>query len=349
MNQTLTINGRTYVKKQLLQKAAEYANSDKEYLRVFWQFIAEWFDDNNFVEVSTSGSTGKPKRIKVLKEHMENSARMTCSALGLQQGDRALLCLSVGYIAGKMMVVRSLVAGLDLTIADPSGTPFIDRDYTFCAMVPMQVFNLASSDEYIFSLNKIGKLIIGGGAVSSSLKKMVEPLTVACYSTYGMTETVSHIALRRINGSGKQNAYYPMPNVQLTLNENGCLVIDAPLVASDRLETTDIAQINPDGSFKILGRIDNIINTGGVKISPEVVEAKLSGCAHCSFAISSIPDQRLGEMVVLVVEGKDDFIFNFKDVLLPYETPKKVIHVRHIPVTAAGKIDRVALRTLLLA
>lgn len=349
MNHTLTLDGQTYSREELFGMALEGAESPKEYLRLFWNFIADWLDGNDYVEVSTSGSTGKPKRIRVLKQHMVNSALMTCEALDLHAGDSALLCLSTGYIAGKMMVVRAMVAGLDLTVVEPSGTPYIDKDYTFCAMVPMQVFNLASSGHLVFSLNRISKLIIGAGAISSTLKKMVEPLTVTCYSTYGMTETVSHIALHRLNGSNRQHAYYPMPNVAVSLNNKGCLVIDAPLVTSSRLETHDIAEINPDGSFRILGRFDNIINTGGVKISPEVVEAKLSGCSHVPFVISSLPDQRLGEMVVLVVEGTEDFILNYKDILLPYETPKKVVHVGKIPLTPNGKVDRIALRKLISA
>lgn len=349
MDYTLTLNGSTYSRGELLDLVSENESSPKEYLRLFWTFIGEWFDDKEYLEVYTSGSTGRPKKIRVLKQHMVNSARMTCDALGLQTGDSALLCLSTGYIAGKMMVVRAMVAGLDLTLVEPSGTPTIDKDYTFCAMVPMQVFNLASSGHLVFSLNRIGKLIIGGGPISSDLKKMLEPLTVACYSTYGMTETVSHVALRRLNGSCKQHAYYPMPNVAVSLNEEGCLVIDAPLVASTRLETNDIGEISPDGSFKILGRLDNVINTGGVKVSPEVVEAKLSGCSNVPFAISWLPDRQLGEKVVLVVEGNGDFILNYKDILLPYETPKKVVRVGKIPLTPNGKIDRVALRMLIFA
>jgi Acyl-CoA synthetases (AMP-forming)/AMP-acid ligases II len=347
MNYTLTLNGQTYSREELLGMALEGAESPKEYLRLFWNFIADWLDGNDYVEVSTSGSTGKPKKIRVLKQHMVNSARMTCDALGLQKGDSALLCLSTGYIAGKMMVVRAMVGGLDLTVVEPSGTPLIDKDYIFCAMVPMQVFNLAPSGHLVFTLNRISNLIIGGGAISSTLKKMIEPLTVTCYSTYGMTETVSHIALHRLNGSNRQHAYHPMPNVAVSLNEKGCLVIDAPLVTSSKLVTNDIAEVYPDGSFKILGRLDNIINTGGVKVSPEVVEAKLSGCAHVSFAISSVPDQRLGDMVVLVVEGAEDFIFNYRDVLLSYEMPKKIIHLGNIPHTPNGKVDRIALRKLI--
>lgn len=346
MNYSLTLNGQLYSKEALLDLAAANGQSDAEYLSLFWKFIADWFDDKEYVEVSTSGSTGDPKRIRVLKQHMVNSALMTCDALGLHKGDSALLCLSTGYIAGKMMVVRAMVAGLDLYVVEPCGAPVIDRDYAFCAMVPMQVFNLATSDR-VLSLNRIGRLIIGGGAISSPLKKMLKPLTVVCYSTYGMTETVSHVALRRLNGADPQQAYHPMPDVTISLNANGCLVIEAPRVVNHRLVTHDIAEIYPDGSFKILGRLDNIINTGGVKVSPEVIEAKLSGCTKACLVISSVADERFGEKVVLVVEGIDEVLINYKDILAPYEIPKMEVHLPAIPRTPNGKIDRVKLRALL--
>lgn len=345
---SLTINGIRHTSDELKKLALQYENSHQEYIREFWKFVGEWYNDSSYVEVSTSGSTGTPKKIKVLKKLMVNSALMTCGYLKLEPGDNALLCLSTGYIAGKMMVVRAIVADLNLTVVEPSGTPFIDKPYAFCAMVPMQVFNILSSPEQQFSINQIGKLIIGGGAVSSSLRGMIEHLTVECFATYGMTETVSHIALRKLNGADKQSSYYPLSEVKVSLDERSCLVIDAPLVTTSILTTNDIAEILDDGSFRILGRIDNIINSGGIKIIPEVVEAKLSGCTNRSFAISSVPDDRFGEKIVLVVEGENQSIFNFNDVLQPYERPKLIIVVNAIPTTANGKINRIALRELLL-
>lgn len=341
---SLTLNGITYSSESLKKMAQINVEIGEGYLREFWSFIGEWFNDEEFVVVSTSGSTGKPKRLKVLKQHMINSAELTCRSLGLVQGDNALLCLSTGFIAGKMMVVRAIVAGLNLTIVEPCGTPFIDKDYAFCAMVPMQVYNILSSVDHQFTINQIGKLIIGGGAVSSELRQRIEPLTVACYSTYGMTETVSHIALRRLNGPQKQQSYYPLEGITVSTNSSSCLVIDAPGISPSRLVTNDIAEIEPDGSFKILGRLDNVINSGGIKIIPEVVESKISGCTTHPYAVSSIPDARLGEMVVLVVEGEVECIFYFDDVLTHYERPKKIIYIDRIPQTSNGKIDRVALR-----
>lgn len=344
---SLTLNGVTYSSKELKVLVSTSSDLSEGYLRDFWSFIGEWYNDNDYVVVSTSGSTGKPKQLKVLKQHMVNSARMTCSALGLERGDNALLCLSTGYIAGKMMVVRAIVAGLNLTVIEPCGTPYIDKDYAFCAMVPMQVYNILTSSERMFSLSQVGKLIIGGGPISADLRQEIEQLTVECYSTYGMTETVSHIALRRLNGLHKQHSYHPFQGVTISLNSNGCLIIDAPSVCSSRLVTNDIAEIEEDGSFRILGRLDNVINTGGVKVIPEEVELKIGGCTTHSYAISSQPDARLGEKVVLVIEGGMECLFYFDDVLTPYERPRRIVYVDKIPLTPNGKINRVALREIL--
>lgn len=347
MSQLITIAGRGYTVDELRLKAAQNLSYTNLYEQEFWSFLAEWFADTPHVSVQTSGSTGRPKRLYVKKEHMVSSALMTLKTLGISPGDNALLCLSAGYIAGKMMVVRALVGGLNLTVVEPSGTPTIDRDYQLCAMVPMQVYNLVSLPDDDLSINRIGQLIIGGSPITSTLRDQIKTLTVACYSTYGMTETVSHVALRRLNGSDRQRAYYPLDGIRVSLNESGCLVITAPSITDGPVVTNDLAEIAPDGGFRILGRIDNVINTGGVKVIPEDVEAKLSGCTAHAFAVSSIPDDRLGEKVVLVVEGAADCLFNFDGVLRPYERPKAVIKIDKIPVTVNGKIDRVALRKVI--
>lgn len=343
----LVLNGVPYTKSALLQKALGLGVAAPEYERSFWNFVASWYDENDYIEVSTSGSTGAPKTMRVKKQHMANSARMTCAALELKEGASALLCLSPAYIAGKMMVVRAIVGKLNLTLVEPSGMPQVEGYYDFCAMVPMQLFNLTTTATGLEALNRISKLIIGGGAVSSNLRKQIAELKVTCYSTYGMTETVSHIALKQLNGKGQQQAYHPMHGVKVGVNSKGCLVIDAPQVSADLVETTDMVQLLDDGTFHILGRYDNIINSGGVKISPEEVEHKLSGCSSTHFAISSVPDERLGEMVVIAIEGQADCIFNFKDILTPFEVPRKVFYLDKIPTTANGKIDRRALKELL--
>ena len=228
------------------------------------EFISDWKSASPYLEVQTSGSTGTPKRIMVRKEQMVNSARLTCDYLGLRQGDKALLCMPLRYIAGKMMVVRSLVAGLDLVIREPSGHPMADIDMPlrFAAMIPLQVYNTLQVPEERERLCQIDILIIGGGSIDHELETRIQELPICVYSTYGMTETLSHIALRRLNGPDASPYYTPFPSVKLSLSTDDTLIIDAPLVTDETLVTNDVAELLPDGRFRILGRKDNIINSG---------------------------------------------------------------------------------------
>ncbi len=267
-------------------------------------FLAEWHDPSPFLEVRTSGSTGTPKRIRVRKERMLNSARLTCDYLGLGRGDKALLCMPLRYIAGKMMVVRSLCAGLDLVAREPSGHPLAGwegRPPRFAAMIPLQVYDTLRVPEERRLLERIGILIIGGGAIDEALERELRPMPNAIYSTYGMTETLSHVALRRLNGPEASPYYRPLPSVTLSLSAENTLVIDAPLVCDGPLVTNDIARLLPDGSFAIIGRKDNVINSGGVKIQIEEVEERLRPHLAGDFAVTSVPDGKFGEAVTLLL------------------------------------------------
>ncbi|WP_165155394.1 AMP-binding protein [Parabacteroides sp. ZJ-118] len=267
-------------------------------------FLAEWRDPSPFLEVQTSGSTGAPKRMRVRKERMLNSARLTCERLGLRRGDKALLCMPLRYIAGKMMVVRALYAGLDLAAREPSGHPLADWDDTplrFAAMIPLQVYNTLRVPEERERLERTEILIIGGGAVDAALEREIRQLPNAVYSTYGMTETLSHVALRRLNGPEASPYYQPLPSVRLSLSPEKTLVIEAPSLCDGRLVTNDIARLLPDGRFTIIGRRDNIINSGGIKIQIEEVEERLRPYLDRPYAITAAPDPRLGEAVVLLI------------------------------------------------
>lgn len=270
-------------------------------------FLQEWDNDSPFIQVKTSGSTGTPKQMQVRKEQMVNSARLTCQFLQLRPGDKALLCMPLQYIAGKMMVVRSLVAGLELVVRQPSGHPLADVDtpLRFAAMVPMQVYNSLQVPDERKRLEQTDILIIGGGSIDAALEKALQDLPGTVYSTYGMTETLSHIALRRLNGPDASAYYTPFPNVTLSLSEEETLVIDAPAVADRRLVTNDIAELLPDGRFRIIGRKDNVIISGGVKIQTESVEAALRPLMSSDFAITSVPDPKFGEVVVLLFAEPD--------------------------------------------
>ena len=278
---------------------------------------------------------------------MMNSARITCDFLGLKAGDTALLCMSTDYIAGKMMVVRAIERGLRLITVEPSGHPLamqkgLPSCIDFAAMVPLQVYNSLQVPEERERLRNIRHLIIGGGAIDEGLQAALRDFPNAVWSTYGMTETLSHIALRRLNGVDATDWYTSFEGVSLSQTEDGCLVIDAPAVHDGKLVTNDIAELRADGSFRILGRKDNVICSGGIKIQMEEVERLLHPHLSIPYLITRAKDERLGEMVVLLMEGgnADEVKAVCEKVLPRYWQPRRFILLDHLPLTETGKPAR---------
>lgn len=311
-------------------------------------FYKEWNNPSDKILVHTSGSTGKPKPIWVEKSRMEASARITCDFLGLQEGDTALLCMSLDFIAGKMMVVRSLVLGLELIVSSPSGHPLSNEkwqeigmnDITFAAMVPLQVYNSLQVPEERERLMRIKHLIIGGGAIDDKLEQALKTFPNAVWSTYGMTETLSHIALRRLSGNDSSDWYTPFPSVNISLDHDGCLVIDAPLVCPEVLKTNDIAEIQ-NGQFRILGRKDNVIVSGGIKIQIEEVERLLKQHVNNPFLITKRKDNKFGEIVVLLTTNNTDEAKAICERVLPkYWQPRAYLSIKEIQLTPTGKPAR---------
>ena len=305
------------------------------------EFLAEWHNDSPTVLVHTSGSTGEPKPMWVEKRRMEASARMTCDFLGLKEGDTALLCMSLDYIAGKMMVVRSLVRGLRLITVEPNGHPSWKGDVAFAAMVPMQVFNLLQTPDGCQRLKQIQHLLIGGGAIDETMARVLADFPNQVWSTYGMTETLSHIALRRLNGPDATEWYTPLPGISLSLSNEGCLRIDAPALHEGMLVTNDIVELAPDGRFRVLGRKDNVVCSGGIKIQMEEVERLLRSHLREPYLITKRRDEKFGEAVVLLTEGdtmKAEAVC--RQVLPKYWQPRDYVSVAHIPMTETGKPAR---------
>lgn len=332
-------------------------------------FLQEWNSPSETLLVHTSGSTGKPKPMWVEKQRMLNSARITCDFLGLRPGDSALLCMSLDYIAGKMMVVRSIERKLRLFSVKPSGHPLSDEslakmvemDFDFVAMVPMQVYNTLQVPQERERLSRIKHLIIGGGAIDDALAEELRSLPGAVWSTYGMTETLSHIALRRLNGEEASEWYQPFDSVGVSLNSDGCLVIDAPLVCSEPLVTNDIAEIkqqetsshssdassslktsSPHVLFRIKGRKDNVICSGGIKIQIEDVENLLRQHLDAPFLLAKKKDEKFGEIAVLVTESGDleGVEAICRQVLPKYWVPRQYLHFDQLPMTETGKPKR---------
>jgi len=307
-------------------------------------FLKAWHNDSPYVQVQTSGSTGAPKPMLVEKERMLASARITCDFLGLKPGDTALLCMSLDYIAGKMMVVRALERGLRLVSVPPSGHPLATLDddvIDFAAMVPLQVYNALQVSAEREHLMQVRQLIIGGGAIDEALAEALKVFPNAVWSTYGMTETLSHIALRRLSGSEASDCYTPFPSVRVSLSPDGCLVIEAPAVCDGPLVTNDIAELLPDGRFRILGRKDNVICSGGIKIQIEEVERQLRPHLQSPFLITRRSDRKFGEVCVLLTEG-DAAAASLvcERVLSKYHRPRLCLHVARIPLTETGKPAR---------
>jgi len=294
-------------------------------------FISEWLAPKETVELQTSGSTGNPKKIVVQKKCMINSAQLTGARFGLSAGDSALLCLPMKYIAAKMMVVRALELGLELKVVEPSRTINVSAD--FVAMVPMQLEN--SLDQ----LDRFKTIIVGGSPVTESLIKKIQNTKSEIYETYGMTETVTHVAVKPLNGRHKSQYFAALDGVSFEIDPRGCLVINAPELNPEPVVTNDVVKLVSATSFKWLGRFDNVINSGGIKMHPEIIEKKLEpSIPNRRYFVAGVPDKELGQKLVLIVEG--DFMDISFNQIPKYEQPREVIFKSIFPETESGKIDR---------
>lgn len=312
------------------------------------EFLSEWHSDSPTIRVRTSGSTGTPKEMLVEKERMMHSARMTCDFLHLGKADTALLCMPLDYIAGKMMVVRSIVSGMHLKCIVPSSHPLdnIDTIPDFIAMTPMQVAKTMENPVEMDRFCNVRTVIIGGGTIDTALEERLRKCPNAVWSTYGMTETLSHIAMRRVSGPEASLWYTPLSGVSIMLSSDSTLIIDAPLLHEGVLHTNDIAEMNAEGQFRIIGRRDNTINTGGIKVQIEEVENSIKkDCPSVHFIITSRPDPLFGETIVaLLPENADEMAKKaFSEAVgkLPrYWQPKSIVFVAELPTTETGKPDR---------
>lgn len=317
-------------------------------------FCQKWFAGETAFSLQTSGSTGLPKTILLSRSQMEASAKATLLALSISKGDKALVCLNTAYIAGIMMLVRGMVGQLQLTLIEPSGNPLVNFDNTdkfdFAAMVPLQVQRILSDSPVKTGLlNNMKALIIGGAAISEMLQHELQKVNVPVYSTYGMTETVSHIALQQLRPIF-QPVYQLLPDITIKTDERGCLMIKGAVTGNNWITTNDLAKIHSSATFSITGRIDNIINTGGVKIQVEKTEKVIeqifvSQNIRLRFFIAGLEDEKLGQKVTLFIEGINDpavskLIASNKNLFEKYEFPKEIYFMGSFKETATEKTDR---------
>lgn len=327
------LNGYNLDRDDLLRNAYSFIKEGEEHEQAVGDFLLDWFDNKSYIEMNTSGTTGIPKIIKVQKQAMVNSALATGDFFELHPGNKALHCLPTKYIAGKMMFVRGFILGLDVDFVAPDKHPIKNNEtkYDFAAMVPLQAQHSLSM------LHNVKTLIIGGIKMSKSLEEELLKLPTKVYETYGMTETITHIAAKRVG----DEAFTVLPNVTITYDQNECLVIHAPRISDDVIVTNDRVKLINENQFVFLGRADNIINSGGIKHLPEQIEDRISDKIEGRFFIAGLPDAELGEKLVLIIEGEeseiDDDVFAK---LTKYEKPKEIYFVSKFAETGSGKIIR---------
>lgn len=348
--QRLWLNGRVLEGRRDFERALENASEQE---RPVLEFGLRWCSDEPEMVLHTSGSTGRPKEIRAKKTCMAASARMTVRRLGLQAGDTALLCLPMDYIAGQMVVVRSMLAGLRLIARRPSRRPFedLERAPDFAALVPLQVLATLEHERERALLAATCEVLIGGAPVDRSLAARLASFPNRLWSTYGMTETLSHIALRPLSGPRAGVWYEPLEGVRVSASPRGTLAVSAPAVGVSLIETNDLVVFEPGSDrFRVLGRTDNVIDSGGIKVPAETLEELIGTVLGSPFAIAPLPDPELGSSVAIVVEGSPDLpLPDFRALLRgaglsPYWKPRSAVFVERLPRTRTGKLDRAALR-----
>ena len=310
-------------------------------------FLDEWYSSADFVWGHTSGSTGAPKPIKLLKHDMEESARLTVDYFGLAAGTTMLLCLSPDYIAGKMMIVRALLSGADLLVVSPSSRPLasVDERVDFAAMVPAQVVESLRDDAQRGRLARVGALIVGGAPLPPVAEERLSNLPVRSYATYGMTETVSHVALRRIGDPTM--TYRALGQITFSADNRDCLVIHTPHFAVKELVTNDVVELIDKYSFRWIGRYDHVINSGGVKVFPERIEQQIASLFTRRFFVAACADEKWGECVALAIEGdplsatdEAALLARIRERVGRYEVPRRLFYLPTFTETSSGKVIR---------
>ncbi|MFD2823744.1 AMP-binding protein [Lacinutrix iliipiscaria] len=334
------LNSSSYNFEELKEVAYSHVKEGLPFEKSIGNFLTDWLDDKDYILVPTSGSTGTPKTIKLQKQAMVHSALATGDFFNLKPGDKALHCLSSDFIAGKMMLVRALILGLELDVTEPASIPVFDykKAYNFCAMVPMQL------QKTITHCSNIKTIILGGAPVSSALKADLQSINSNVFETYGMTETITHIAVKKLNHLNVTDSeffFQTLPNIKITQDSRNCLVIDAKNLSDNKIITNDVVKLHSETAFEWLGRYDHVINSGGVKVFPEQLEAKLSKEIPFRFFISKETDDTLGERIILVIEApSNELNSSVFEGLNKFEIPKKIYSVEKFTEASNGKVLR---------
>jgi len=343
------LNGKNYSSDDVLKLDP---GGFPEFEQKVFAIIREWLSGQNTFVFQTSGSTGKPKAARFSRKQISASVKRTANAFELEKGNVVLCCLNPQFVAGYMMIIRAIELGLHLLIQEPSGNPLKALGHTridFVAMTPNQVRQsiIASKERF----QQIGKVLIGGADISPILESSLQQLKVRAFHSYAMTETLTHVALRDITNAAR--AYRALEGVRFGQREDGCLIVNDEMLGIHQLQTNDVVDLIDPWTFKWKGRIDHVINTGGVKVHVEELEGMIEEILQLEgldwpFCVLAKPDDTLTNQLVLILENKN---WNFdrerilsllKSGLPRYHDPKQIIIVRDLLKTPTGKIDRAA-------
>jgi O-succinylbenzoic acid--CoA ligase len=353
---SLLLNGREFSYDAIQQTPDPHASLNGYEARVL-ELLRQWLTGAQEFGQRTSGSTGDPQLIVLTRRQLAASAARTGDYFDLGPGDRALVCLNCEYIGGKMMLVRGLERNMHLTVVEPHADPFTEvgaeAEFDFAAFVPMQLSAMLAAGRTP-RLNNMRAILVGGAGVSPTLLRQIEQLTVPVYLTYGMTETASHVALRRLNGPDASPHYRGLPGLHLGQDERGCLTVRGDVTNDELIVTNDRIELLDKHTFDWLGRVDFVINSGGVKVQAEKVELVLDvalaevGESRRAF-VAGRPDERLGQALTAYVEGdslapdtEEKVLTLLRARLDKYEVPRALVYVPAFETTASGKLDRTA-------
>ncbi len=309
-------------------------------------FINEWYSHNEFISAKSSGSTGKPKEIKLKKEYLTSSARMTGAFFNYRPHQTILLSLSIDTIGGKMIVIRALIHNMHIIVIEPGKNPLshINTYIDFVSLVPYQLKHIISDTPS--KLNLISTILLGGAPVSYELKQKIQTLNPEFFESFGMTETMSHIALKNLKSG---NTYFTtLEGINISINTNHQLIINAEKLGIKELQTTDEINIISPTSFEWIGRTDFAINSGGFKFHPELIEKKIEPDIQLPFFIHKEPDVNLGERIICCIEGRfdnnicNDLNYIFINKLDRYEIPKEIYFIKSFTYTNSNKINRLS-------
>ncbi|AKD05120.1 AMP-binding protein [Pontibacter korlensis] len=353
----LSLNGKKFYYDEIASYSFRNSIPLNGYESKTLEFCRNWLNGVQEFPIQTSGSTGVPKTITLTRNQLEASARRTIKLLNLKQGDCTLVCLNTEYIAGMMMLVRGFVADLQMIIVEPIGNPLSlvspDEKIVFASFVPMQIPTiLQEAPERLEQLNRMKGILVGGAPVTPTQQRELQRIQAPIYHTYGMTETASHIALRKLNGFDAADYYDVLDSIQVGLDRRGCLTIKGDITNNELLITNDIVELLTPTRFRWIGRADNTINTGGVKVQTEKVELAIAEAFADNdnsprFFIAPQPDEVLGDKIVLILEGaqlaqeeEQKMLDRLRQLLKKYEMPKEVYYSPSFTETSTGKVSR---------